>query len=209
MIRIQLPQAEADRLEELFRSTADRKLRDRLQIVLMAHRGRPRKDIAADLGIHRIGVTRWLNAYCESGLQGLLPRKAKGKAASIPASMADEIRRWVIAGPAACGLDRANWTHEELADHLLKTHGIRTSRSAMHRFCSKIDIRPYRPTYRFLRADPAKQEKAKEDLADLKKSSGGRAGAAEPGRGALPDGADAGRLAGRQGPQADRRHARL
>src|SRR5215203_2635927 len=193
MIRIQLPQAEADRLEELFRSTADRKLRDRLQIVLMAHRGRPRKDIAADLGIHRIGVTRWLNAYCESGLQGLLPRKAKGKAASIPASMADEIRRWVIAGPAACGLDRANWTHEELADHLLKT----------------LDIRPYRPTYRFLRADPAKQEKAKEDLADLKKSSGGRAGAAEPGRGALPDGADAGRLAGRQGPQADRRHARL
>ena len=70
MIRIQLPQAEADRLEGLFRSTFDRKLRDRLQIVLMAHRGRPRQDIAADLGIHRIGVTRWLNAYCERGLDG-------------------------------------------------------------------------------------------------------------------------------------------
>lgn len=181
MIRIQLPQAEADRLEELFRSTEDRKLRDRLQVVLMAHRGRPRKDIAADLGIHRIGVTRWLNAYCEGGLQGLLPKKAKGKTAKIPASLADEIRRWVIGGPASCGLDRANWTHEELADHLLKTHGIRTSRSAVQRFCSKIDIRPYRPTYRFLRGDAAKQEAAKDDLATLKKSAGGRGGAAEPG----------------------------
>ena len=181
MIRIQLPQAEADRLEELFRSTEDRKLRDRLQIVLMAHRGRPHQDIAADLGIHRIGVTRWLNAYCQRGLQGLLPKKAKGKAASIPAALAGEVRRWVIEGPARQGLDRANWTHEELADQLLKTHGIKTSRSAVQRFCAKIDIRPYRPTYRYLRGDPAKQQQAKEDLAGLKKSAGGRAGAAEPG----------------------------
>jgi transposase len=181
MIHIQLPQAEADHLEGLFRSSGDRKLRDRLQIVLMAHRGRSRQDIASDLGIHRIGVTRWLNAYCERGLRGLLPRKAKGKAANIPDTMADEIRRWVIDGPAACGLDRANWAHEELADHLYKTHGIKTSRSAMHRFCEKTDIRPYRPTYRFLRGDPAKQEKAKQDLEGLKKSAGGRVGPAEPG----------------------------
>ena len=83
--------------------------------------------------------------------------------------MADEIRRWVLDGPAGQGLDRANWTHEELADHLRKTHGIETSRSAMHRFCQKIGIRPYRPTYRYLRGDPAKQAKAREDLAELKK----------------------------------------
>jgi transposase len=169
MIRIQLPPSEADRLEDLFRSTRDRKLRDRLQIVLLAHRGRPRQDIADDLGIHRIGVTRWLNAYCERGLDGLLPRKAKGGAPGIPAALADEIKRWVTEGPAKQGLDRANWTHEELADHLFKTHGIKTSRSAMHRFCQKIGIRPYRPTYRYLRGDPAKQQKAREDQAEFKR----------------------------------------
>src|SRR5436309_489500 len=169
MIRILLPQAEADRLEEQFRSTEDRKLRDRLQIVLMAQRGRQHQDIAADLGIHRITVTRWLNAYCEGGLEGLRPRKAKGNTARIPGHLADEIRRWVIEGPAKQGLDRANWTHEELADHLFKAHGIRTSRSAMHRFCSRIGIRPYRPTYRFLRGDPDQQAQAREDIAALKK----------------------------------------
>jgi transposase len=169
MIRIQLPPGEVDRLEGLFRSTQDRKLRDRLQIVLMAHRGRPQKDIANDLGIHRIGVTRWLNAYCERGLDGLLPRKAKGGTPGIPASLADEIRRWVIEGSAAQGLDRANWTHEELADHLKKTHGIRTSRSAMHRFGNQAGIRPYRPTYRYLCGDQDKQARAGEDLAGLKK----------------------------------------
>ncbi len=135
----------------------------------MAHRGRARQDIAADLGVHRKTVTRWLNAYCDRGLDGRRPRKPKGSPGKVPAALADEVRRWVIDGPAKQGLDRANWTHAELADHLLKTHGIRTSRSAMHRFCSRIDIRPYRPTYRFLRGDPDKQARAKEDIAALKK----------------------------------------
>ena len=169
MIRISLPEAEVQRLEALFHSAADRKVRDRLQIVLMAHRGRPRQDIAADLGIHRRSVTRWLNAYCDGGLDALQPRKAKGPAARIPDTLADEVRRWVIEGPAQQGLDRAGWTHEELADHLRKTHGIRTSRSSVQRFCAKIDIRLYRPTYRYLRGNPEKQAQAKQDIAGLKK----------------------------------------
>jgi len=169
MIRIQLPPADAEHLEAVFRSTADRKLRDRLQIVLMAHRGRARQDIAADLGVHRRTVTRWLNAYCGGGLDALRPKKAKGKPGNIPAALADELRRWVIDGPAEQGLDRANWTHAELADHLRKARGVRTSRSAVQRFCAKIGIRLYRPTYRYLRGDPVKQARAKEDLADLGK----------------------------------------
>jgi len=167
MIRIHLPAAEAERLDARFRSTDDRKLRDRLQIVLMAHRGRPRQDIAADLGVHRKTVTRWVNAYCADGLDGLRPKKAKGKVGHIPASLADAVKDWVIEGPAEQGLDRANWTHEELADHLFKTKGIRTSRSAVQRFCSKIDIRLYRPTYRHERGDPVKQGKARQEIAEL------------------------------------------
>jgi transposase len=169
VIRIQLPATEVERLESQFRSTSDRKLRDRLQIVLLAHKGRRHKDIAADLCVNRKTVQRWLNAFLERGLDGLRPRKAPGKTGNIPADLADEIKAWVIAGPAGVGLDRANWTHEEIADHLRKAKGVKTSKSAVQRFCAKIGVRPYRPTYRYLRGDPAKQEEAKADLADLKK----------------------------------------
>ena len=79
MIRIQLSDTEAQRLEQAFRQTYDRKLRDRLQIVRLAHRGRPHQVIAADLGITPRTVQRWLNAYLERGLHGLKPRKAKGR----------------------------------------------------------------------------------------------------------------------------------
>jgi transposase len=169
MIRVHLPEPEVRRLEEVLRSTADRTVGDRVQIVLMAHRDRPRQDIASDLGIHRRSVTRWLNASCDGGLDALQPRQAKGATAKIPAALADEVRRWVIEGPAKQGLDRANWTPEELVDHLNKTHGIRTSRSAVQRFCAKIGIRVYRPTYDYRRGNPAQQAQAKEDSASLKK----------------------------------------
>jgi transposase len=79
------------------------------------------------------------------------------------------LQRWLIDGPAKQRLDRANWTYAELADHLFKTKGIRVQKSAMQVFCHKHDIRPYRPTYRFLRGDPAKQAAAREDPAALKK----------------------------------------
>jgi transposase len=170
MIRIQLPAAELERLEASFRDATDRKLRDRLQIVRMASHGRPHQDIAADLGVHRKTVTRWLNAYCDGGLGALRPRPAPGKPGKIPAALSDDVRQWVIDGPAKQGLNRANWTHEELADHLRKTRGIPTSRSAVQRFCAKIGIRLYRPTYRYLRGDPVKQAQAKEDLAALGKA---------------------------------------
>ena len=163
------PPADAKRLESAFRETDDRKYRDRLQIVRTAHAGRARRDIAADLGVNRTTVTRWLNAYCDGGPDALRPRTPPGKTGHIPAELADTVRQRVIDGPAACGLDRANWTHEELAAHLLATRGVRTSRSAVRRFCSRIGIRLYRPTYRYLRGDPVMPATAEEELADLGK----------------------------------------
>lgn len=72
-------------------------------------------------------VQRWLNAYLDRGLAGLGRRKAPGRPDKIPADLADEVRRWMIEGPAKQGLDRANWTHAELADHLLKAKGVHQS----------------------------------------------------------------------------------
>ena len=114
-------------------------------------------------------MQRWVNAYCERGAAGLLPRKAPGAPPRIPGSLAGEVKRWVIGGPGACGLDRANWTCEELAAHLGRVHGVRVKKSAVHEFCRRHGIRPYRPGYRFLRGDPEKQEKAAAELAALKR----------------------------------------
>ena len=169
MIRVTLPAAEVGRLEDVLQTTPDAKLRHRVQIVLMAHRGRKHPDIAADTGTSPRSVQRWLNAYLDHGLDGLRPRKAKGATPKLTPDLAPVIRQWVIDGPAKHGLDRANWTYPELADHLYKTRGIRVGKSALQSFGARHGIRPYRPTYRFLRGDPIKQAKARDELAALKK----------------------------------------
>jgi transposase len=169
MRRIQLTTVEQEHLEDIFKTTNDRRLRDRCQAVLMASRGRKRKTIAQDLGVHRTTVRLWLKHYHERGMEGLQIHWAPGQPRRIPETLGSTIQAWVKAGPAGCGLERANWTYEELATYVYQTTGIAVKRTAMRDFCQRHDIRPYRPTYRYLRGDPEEQRVAQEELAAVKK----------------------------------------
>ncbi len=80
------------------------------------------------------------HAYLERGLEGVQPRTAPGPAPTLTEDLAPALRQWVIDGPAACGLDRANWTYPELADYLFSKRGIRVQKSAMQVFCHKHGI---------------------------------------------------------------------
>lgn len=169
MIRIRLSPPEREQLEQTFKTTADRRLRERCQAVLMAARGRPRQQIAQDLGVHRVSVHRWLRAYAQGGLASLVIQWAPGQPGRIPPALAPVIVEWVKGGPAGCDLNRANWTYAELAHHLYQTHGIQVGETAMRTFCHRHGIRPYRPSYKFLRGDPQRQAQAREELEGLKK----------------------------------------
>ncbi len=179
MITVNLSKDEGQRLEDTFHTARDRRLRDRCQAILMAARGRRHRQIAEDLGVSGRTLQRWLNAYQAAGLAGLTIRWAPGRAPDIPESLASEILAWVRQGPAGCGLDRANWTYAELAAHLYRITGIAVSESTMRAYCTKHGVRPYRPTYRYLKADPARQAAAHQDPQASKKSRGGGAGPAE------------------------------
>lgn len=206
MRRIRLTTAEQEQLEHLFKTTNDRRLRNRCQAVLMASRGRKRKSIAQDLGVHRTTVRLWLQHYHERGMEGLQIHWAPGQPRRIPQTLVSTIQEWVKAGPAGCGLDRANWTYEELATYVYQTTGIAVKRTAMRDFCQRPDIRPYRPTYRYLRGDPEEQRVAQEELAALKKSPGRGMRAAESRRGPLSPGAHVTGHARRQGLSSHRGH---
>ena len=113
MRRIRLTATDQAHLEQLFTMTDDRRLRDRCQAVLMASRGRQRKTIAQDLGVHRTTVGLWLKHYHAQGVAGLQIHWAPGPPGRIPETLGPTIQAWGQDGPQGCGLDRAHWTYEE------------------------------------------------------------------------------------------------
>jgi transposase len=180
MMQLSLNEDEHCPLEERFRRTPNRRLRNRCQAILMAARGRRHRQIAEDLGISVRTLQRWLHAYQTGGPEGLTVQWAAGRSPRIPAALVPTILAWVTQGPEGYGLDRANWTYAELAVYLYRVHGITVSESTMRTFCRTHGVRPYRPTYRYLKADPARQSVAHQDLQAYKKSRGGGTGPAEP-----------------------------
>jgi transposase len=135
----------------------------------MVHRGRKRQAIAEDLGVHRTTVKKWLDRYRAQGLEGVKAQRAPGKPPRLPEALAPTVVEWVKGGPQGCGLNRANWTSDELVAQGYRTTGIVVKRTARREFCQRHQIRPYRPTYRYLRGDPQRQAVAKAEVAARKK----------------------------------------
>jgi len=169
MLRIQLSPEAREELVTTFKTTTDRRVRDRRQAILMKADKRSQTAIANDLHVERRTVYNWLTTYLTGGLEALHITWGPGKSAFIPTRLAPTIQEWVKKGPAGCGLNRANWTYAELAEYLYKHEGIWVSTSTMRNVCRRHHIRPYRPTYRFLRADPDKKQAAKAEIVTLKK----------------------------------------
>jgi transposase len=177
MRRIRLTATEQAHLEQLFKTTNDRRLRDRCQAIVMAHRGRKRKTIAQDLGVHRTTVRLWLKQYDAQGVAGRQIHWGPRQRGRLPETLAPTMQEWVKAGPPGCGLDRANWTYEEWATYRYPSTGIAVKRTARRGFWQRHDLRPYRPTYRYRRGDPEKPHAARADrTACTKKPQRDRAG---------------------------------
>lgn len=169
MIRARLPEAEAPKLEGEPRSAEGRKLRDRPRTALLAHKGRKHPSIAPGLTSAAAPSSAGSTPAATAAWPACRPRRPLARGRASPASFAGEVKAWVIGGPASQGLGLAGWPHGPLAGHLGRAHGIKASRSAMRRPCSKIDIRPYRPTYRRLRGAPARRARAREGTANPEK----------------------------------------
>jgi transposase len=120
MMKLTLSDEERRQLEDVFHTTTKARLRARCQAILMASRGRRHRHIAEDLGVSVRTIQRWLHAYQDHRFAGLKLRWVSGRTRRIPEALTSTILAWITQGPAGCGLDRANWTYDELATYLSK-----------------------------------------------------------------------------------------
>ena len=160
MRRIRLTTAEQEQLEHTVKTTSDRRLRERCQAVLMASRGRKRQRHRP-----RFGGARTTVAEAQADIRNGASRAytSNGRQDNRGASQRPWPRRsssWVKDGPLpGCGLDRANWTYEELATYLYQAEGDCDQAHGDAELPERHGIRPYRPTYWYLRGDPRRSSR--------------------------------------------------
>lgn len=134
IIKIRLKEDEREELERRVRSVKASK-RDslRAEIILLRAEGKSQKEVAKQLGVSHVCVSKWTRRFIEKGLEGLKDLPGRGRKSSIPPEKIEQVITRVTQPPPG----RTRWTVRTMA----KAVGI--SRHTVHQIWKKNDIKPH------------------------------------------------------------------
>ena len=153
--------SEVARLRGLAGAESDARQRDRFRAVLLAVEGdEAGEELEGDQIAVRLGrcprfVDPWLARYRKSGLEGLRPGKAKGRAAKLDARQQEAFKARILAGPSAqadggvCALRGAD------ALRILTTEfGVEMKLSGVYALMHRLNLACLKPRPRHRKNDP-------------------------------------------------------
>lgn len=115
-------------------------------------------DLAAELGVTRGSVNRWLQWYEALGLEGLLTGVPPGAAAKLTEPQQVELSALVEAGPQAADYQSGVWTGPMIGDLIAQRFGVRYHNHHIPRLLHQLGFSVQRPRKRLARADLLAQE---------------------------------------------------
>lgn len=119
--------------------------------------GRRVVDLAAELGITRGSVNRWLRWYETLGVTGLLTGKPPGPAPRLREAQRTALTALIEDGPAAAGYTSGVWTGPMIGDLIAQRFGVRYHNHHVPRLLHELGFSVQRPRRRLARADRAAQ----------------------------------------------------
>jgi transposase len=127
-------------LERASRYGETRLIRQRSQIVLLAHELDTQAQVARAVRCSRATVYRTLHRWRALG-QTALPRRQPATApnARVTPAFRHALAQAMESGPRACGVPRPTWTAPLLAVHLAQQTGIQVSERTVRRELAALD----------------------------------------------------------------------
>ena len=115
-------------------------------------------DLAAEAGVTRGSVNRWLQWYDALGVEGLVTGIPPGPAPKLTEEQRTELTAIVEAGPLAAGYQSGVWTGPMIGDLIEQRFGVRYHNHHIPRLLHQLDFSVQRPRKRLARADVEAQE---------------------------------------------------
>jgi len=115
-------------------------------------------DLAAEAGVTRGSVNRWLQWYDALGIEGLLTGIPPGPAPRLADGQRAELVVIVEEGPVAAGYQSGVWTGPMIGDLIENRFGVRYHNHHIPRLLHQLGFSVQRPRKRLARADADAQE---------------------------------------------------
>ncbi len=115
-------------------------------------------ELAAEAGVTRGSVNRWLQWYEALGTEGLLTGVAPGAAPRLNEQQRTALTAVVEAGPLAAGYQSGVWTGPMIGDLIEQRFGVRYHNHHIPRLLHQLGFSVQRPRKRLARADVEAQE---------------------------------------------------
>lgn len=155
-----LSETEGHKLDELYRTTKDPRLRTRAQMVLLsAEQGLKVPEIAIIVRESEVTVQRWLKRYLAEGLEGLKDAPRPGRPGAVTEAYRIELLAAVRRRPRSLDLPFSLWTLQRLVDYLAEKTGIRVTDETVRQTLKKAEIVLSRPQHKISSPDPDYQVK--------------------------------------------------
>jgi len=153
--RLEYNAAELRNLAVKSRDTAQSR---RLLAIAMVLDGSSREEAARQAGMDRQTLRDWVHRYNDLGADGLVSRRAPGRARKLTAAQMQEFRALAVAGPDPAVHHVARWRCVDLRDEVARRFGVTVQERAIGKWLRKLGLtrlqpRPYHP-----KKDPAAEE---------------------------------------------------
>lgn len=133
------------KLRRMRRTTRDKGLAQRCQIVLLAGKGRGRAAIAESVGVSVSWVNRVIKRFHDHGIAGLEDRRQDNGQTKVDEHYLSTLIEVVAGSPQDYGHRRPTWTRELLVEVMAKLTGVRVHAGTMSRALKQIGARRGRP----------------------------------------------------------------
>lgn len=135
--------------------------------------GRKVTAIAADYGVTRGSVNRWLQWYDVDHVDGLRTSIAEGPAPKLTDEQREALAIIIELGPMQAGYQSGVWTGPMIGDLIHERFGVRYHNHHVPRLLHQLKFSVQRPRKRLARADLARQATwLRETLPKIKKKRG-------------------------------------
>lgn len=147
--------AELKRLELLYRTTRDVRVRTRAQMILLAVEQRMTAGaIARVVRESDQTVRNWITRYLAEGVEGLKDRPMPGAPSKVTPAYREQVLQAARQRPRSLEQPYSLWTLQRLADYMAEQTGIRVSYETVRQVLKAGDIVLSRPQHTVSSPDP-------------------------------------------------------